>query len=354
MITFFRNCGWIKVSLALVMLCVVCVAAALWWAQRWLNGELNVPEQGYVYELRSGGSLSLLAHDLARAGILKHPRMLSAYARLTSNTNIKVGEYRIKPGETPMSLLQRLVRGDVITYQVTFVEGWTFRQALIHLQGSQKINVLLATDELLNQFLEDLEIENGNPEGWFFPDTYQYVAATSDKEILQRAYIKMKDVLATEWANRADNLPYENPYQALIMASIVERETGVVSERQQIAGVFVRRLQRNMRLQTDPTVIYGMGESYTGNIRRSDLRRPTPYNTYVIRGLPPTPIALPGREAIHAALHPEPGEALFFVARGDGSHQFSATLEEHNRAVRQYQIEQRAQDYQSAPTRESQ
>ena len=188
------------------------------------------------------------------------------------------------------------------------------------------------------ELMQRIGIEDDNPEGWLFPDTYLFDRGTSDVEILSRAHRRMREVLDEEWAKREQGLPLETPYQALTLASIVEKETGLASERPQIAGVFVRRLQKGMKLQTDPTVIYGMGDDFDGNIRREDLTRPTPYNTYVIQGLPPTPIALPGREAINAVLHPADGDALYFVARGDGSHHFSATLDEHNCAVRHYQL----------------
>ncbi len=190
-------------------------------------------------------------------------------------------------------------------------------------------------------------------EGWIYPDTYSYTKGTRDIDVLRRAYQRMQQVLAEEWEARSQPLPLSSPYEALILASIVEKETGAPEERAAIAGVFVRRLQKNMRLQTDPTVIYGMGDNYRGNIRRSDLTRYTPYNTYKIDGLPPTPIANPGREAIHASLHPAPGKALYFVAKGDGRHQFSATLVEHNRAVQVYQKRQRRQDYRSSPATDS-
>lgn len=191
------------------------------------------------------------------------------------------------------------------------------------------------------------------PEGRFFPDTYRFVRGMSDVELLQQAYMRLDEVLAQEWAERATDLPYRDPYQALIMASLVEKETGIPQERGQIAGVFVRRLRLGMMLQTDPTVIYGMGERYNGRITRADLREPTPYNTYTIAGLPPTPIAMVGREAIHAALHPADGTSLYFVARGDGSHVFSDDLNDHNSAVREYQLKRRA-DYRSSPAPQAQ
>ncbi|KXK71685.1 aminodeoxychorismate lyase, partial [Pseudomonas monteilii] len=191
------------------------------------------------------------------------------------------------------------------------------------------------------------------PEGRFFPDTYRFVRGMTDVELLQQAYMRLDEVLAKEWAERTTDLPYRDPYQALIMASLVEKETGIPQERGQIAGVFVRRLRLGMMLQTDPTVIYGMGERYNGKITRADLREPTPYNTYTITGLPPTPIAMVGREAIHAALNPSDGTSLYFVARGDGSHVFSDDLDDHNSAVREFQLKRRA-DYRSSPAPQSQ
>lgn len=232
-------------------------------------------------------------------------------------------------------------------YRVTLVEGWTFRQALQKIRSEQKI-VKSAAGSTVHAAARALGLEGGAVEGWIFPDTYVYRSGTTDIELLQQAYERMQQVLGEEWLAKGDRLPYKSPYEALIMASLIEKETGQPSERSQIAGVFVRRLNRGMRLQTDPAVIYGLGEGYNGNLTRAHLRQPTPYNTYVIRGLPPTPIALPGRAAIRAALNPEPGKSLYFVGKGDGSHHFSATLTEHNRAVREYQLKRRA-DYRSSP-----
>jgi UPF0755 protein len=313
-----------------------------------LKQTLNIDDKTLVL-VKMGGSVSSVAHELDQQGILPSALLLRLYARLTDRTQVKAGEYEINASDTSLSLLEKLIQGDVVVYQLTLVEGWTFKQALNYLHALEKLNQTLTDEELTQAFLSQLNLENNNPEGWFFPDTYRYTAANSDKDILQTAHQRMRDTLATEWPNRDVGLPYATPYQALIMASIIEKETGVAIEREQIAGVFVRRLQNNMRLQTDPTVIYGLGEGFDGNLRRRHLSQQTPYNTYVIRGLPPTPIALPGREAIVAALHPDDSGALYFVAKGDGSHHFSESLEEHNQAVKTYQMNRRNQPYRSSP-----
>lgn len=238
-------------------------------------------------------------------------------------------------------------RADVVQYNLTLVEGWTFRQVRSAVAKHEKIKHTL--DGLSDsEVMEKLGHTGVFPEGRFFPDTYRFVRGMSDVELLQQAYMRLDEVLAKEWAERTTDLPYRDPYQALIMASLVEKETGIPQERGQIAGVFVRRLRLGMMLQTDPTVIYGMGERYNGKITRADLREPTPYNTYTITGLPPTPIAMVGREAIHAALNPSNGTSLYFVARGDGSHVFSDDLDDHNSAVREFQLKRRA-DYRSSP-----
>jgi UPF0755 protein len=235
----------------------------------------------------------------------------------------------------------------VVQYSLTLVEGWNFRQVRAALAKQEKLQQTLAAlsdSELMSK----LGHAGVFPEGRFFPDTYKYVRGMSDEDLLRQAYERLDEVLASEWSERASNVPYSDPYQALIMASLIEKETGVPQERGEIAGVFVRRLQNGMLLQTDPTVIYGMGERYTGKLTRADLREATPYNTYMISGLPPTPIAMVGREAIHAALNPVAGSSLYFVARGDGSHVFSDDLPAHNNAVREYQLKRRA-DYRSSP-----
>ncbi len=242
--------------------------------------------------------------------------------------------------------MDQILSGKVIQYSITIVEGWNIYQLLDVLKADPHIKQTLQGLSH-KQIMQRIGYPEMHPEGRFYPDTYHFPKGLTDVEFLQRAYGAMQQKLAAEWEKRAVGLPYKTPYEALIMASIVEKETGLPSERQAIAGVFVRRLEKRMRLQTDPTVIYGLLPNFDGNIRRRDLRRDTPYNTYRRRGLPPTPIAMPGGDAIHAALHPADGDKLYFVSRGDGSHHFSATLEEHNRAVIKYQLKGRKRSFSS-------
>ncbi|MEO6697256.1 MAG: endolytic transglycosylase MltG, partial [Gammaproteobacteria bacterium] len=247
-------------------------------------------------------------------------------------------EYEIKPGVTPLQFLDQLVAGQVIEYSLTVVEGWTFRQLRQEIEKHPSL-----TKTLINlsdsQLMEKLGWPGEHPEGRFYPDSYHFPKGATDASFYQRAYRTMQDYLDKEWVSRDPNLPLKTPYEALIMASIVERETAVPSERPTIAGVFLRRLQAGMKLQTDPTVIYGLGIHFDGNLHRRDLEKDTPYNTYTRTGLPPTPIALPSAAAIHAVLHPEQGNALYFVARGDGSHEFTDNLMQHNKAVQKYQVD---------------
>lgn len=317
-----------------------------WRIDRWLDSPLRL-EAPLTYELAPGSNFIRVVNDLARQGIVDEPRWLRWYARLSGQASrIKAGEYRFEPGLTPRQLLRELVQGRVRQYSLTLIEGWNFRQ----------LKAAVAAHPALRQTLRGLDDAaimarighpGEHPEGRFLPDTYHFPKGTRDADFLARAYDAMARVLAEEWAGRAPDLPLKTPYEALILASIVEKETGLASERPAIAGVFIRRLRKGMRLQTDPTVIYGMGEAYRGNIRKRDLLTDTPYNTYRRRGLPPTPIAMPGRAAIHATLHPDDSDNLYFVSRGDGSHQFSATLEEHNRAVIKYQLKGRRKPFSS-------
>ncbi|HHM06432.1 MAG TPA: endolytic transglycosylase MltG [Gammaproteobacteria bacterium] len=329
--------------LFLVALLLAGAAAAGWVVDfnRFQQTPLRVAEQGLPLTLTPGTTLGTVARRLVRAGVLERPAYLVLLARWRGDAaRIQSGEYRLRTGMKPGELLDMLVSGKVVQHSFTIVEGWTFRDLLQALREQDTIKPTL-TESSPGQIMAALGAPGQHPEGRFLPDTYHFPRGTTDVAFLRRAYEAMNATLAELWPKRDPGLPYDAPYQALIMASIIEKETALAGERAAIAGVFVRRLQKGMLLQTDPTVIYGMGAAFDGNIRRRDLTRETPYNTYVRRGLPPTPIALPGREALYAALHPAPGDALYFVSRGDGSHQFSATLVEHNKAVRRYQLGRR-------------
>jgi len=305
--------------------------------QKELNRPMNITSTVYM-TITPGMSFSSMAAMLVQQGWVNHSYYLTLDARWNKKSRlVKAGEYAIEPGTTQLGLLDQLIAGKVVQYSLTIPEGLNFREmvalvrehpSLIHTLPGYETDIIVANMPFLQV----------HPEGQFYPDTYHFPRGTTDVAFFERAYQMMQKVLAEEWEQRAADVPYTNAYEALIMASIIEKETGEPSERDQIAGVFVRRLQQGMRLQTDPTVIYALGTAYDGNIRKQDLYVDSPYNTYVYSGLPPTPIALPGRDAIRAALQPAAGEELYFVARGDGTHQFSATLDEHNRAVRRYQL----------------
>jgi UPF0755 protein len=303
-----------------------------------LRTPLDVGTDGAIYMVLPGTSLSRLADELAQRGITAHPRYLVWLGRLNGQSHqIQAGEYEIAPGTKPEQLLQMLVAGKVKLHSLTIVEGWTFRE-LRHAVADDAMLRHTLKGLTGEQVMARLGLPGRHPEGWFFPDTYRFPRGESDVDFLKRAQQAMDRHLQREWKERAADLPLKTPYQALILASIIEKETAMARERERIAGVFVRRLRRGMRLQTDPTVIYGMGTAYDGNIRSRDLKKDTPYNTYTRKGLPPTPIAMPSAASIHAALHPAPGKALYFVAKGDGTHQFSDTLAEHDRAVAKYQL----------------
>lgn len=330
-----------------VLLAAILVMFAAWQQHSALQQPLNLSEERLL-DVPVGATPGGVLNRLQSEGVLHDAFWLRQYWRFNlANQPLHSGEYRLTPGLKVIDMLGLWRKGEVVQYSLTLVEGWSFRQ----------VRAALAREARLEQNLDglnDAEVMKRlgqpglNPEGRFFPDTYRYVGGMSDLDLLKQAHARLETVLAEEWQERAEGLPYKEPYDALIMASIIEKETGVPEERSAIAGVFVRRLKMGMRLQTDPTVIFGMGERYNGKITRADLLDPTPYNTYAIDGMPPTPIALVGREAIHAALHPAAGKSLYFVARGDGSHVFSDTLKAHNRAVREYQLKRRA-DYRSSP-----
>ena len=303
-----------------------------------LDTPLRIPAGGLVLELKPGMGVTGLARELQRQpGLLRSAPYLEAYARLNRLApRLKAGEYAIAPGVTPRGLIEQVVAGRVIQYPLTVVEGWTFRQLRRALAEHPRIRQTLreAGDA---EIMARLGRPSEYPEGRFFPDTYHFPAGTTDEMFLRRALVAMDRQLSEAWSQRSPDSPLVDPYQALILASIVEKETALPAERPDVAGVFARRLRRGMLLQTDPTVIYGLGEAFDGNLRKQDLTADTPYNTYVRKGLPPTPIALPGAAALAAAVNPALGDALYFVATGEGGHVFSRTLDEHNRAVRQYQ-----------------
>lgn len=327
-----------------VALAVVLSGVAGWIAfDRWRNAPLAIGAEAVRIEIPKGQALAVTARKLAEQGVLEHPRWLILYARATgADARVRAGEYELTPGATPITLLELLQSGRVVQHAVTFVEGATFRDLRRILAGNEALHHVLA-DQDDATVMRSLGEAGQAPEGLFFPDTYLFGKGTSDLDVLRQARARMRDELEQVWSARAEDLPYAMPYEALVLASIVEKETALGSERARIAGVFTERLRRGMRLQTDPTVIYGLGAAFDGNLRRSDLERDGPYNTYTRTGLPPTPIAMPGRDALQAAVRPDERGELYFVATGlpDGSHAFSRTHAEHQAAVRDYLVRYR-------------
>jgi len=323
-------------KLFLFVLMLALLGAALFgvWAFRPITSAHEPPIE---FEVRAGSGARSAMHQIAQAGVPVNPWLMEALARLTGQGgDLKAGYYELKSGTTPLALVGQLVRGEQAQAAVTIVEGWTFRQMREAIAAQPKLRH--ETKDLSDRELMRLiGAEDKHPEGWFFPDTYLYAKGSSDVAIYRKAHEQMRRRLDEIWATRDPSLPYKSPYEALIMASIIEKETGHSADRQQVAAVFINRLRRGMLLQTDPSVIYGIGERFDGNIRKRDLSTDTPYNTYTRAGLPPTPIALPGAEALAAAFNPAPTDALYFVSRGDGTSHFSRTLDEHNRAVDKYQ-----------------
>lgn len=318
----------------LIVLCGLLTAGLfVYWAQR----PVALRSSPVEVIIKSGSSVPSVARQLVRGGVSMPESLFVLLARLSGQgANLKAGGYELEQGATPWSILHKLARGEVTHHVVTVIEGWEFRRmrAVIDAHPALRHETRSLSDAAL---LERIGAKESHPEGLFFPDTYLFARGSSDLDLYRRAYDAMRKRLADAWTVRAPNLPYKTPYEALIIASIVEKETGQASERPMIASVFVNRLRKGMMLQTDPTVIYGMGPAFDGNIRKRDLQTDTPYNTYTRVGLPPTPIALPGSASLMAALAPAPSDALYFVARGNGTSKFSATLPEHNRAVNQYQ-----------------
>ena len=315
------------------MLCIG-TSAAFWW---WLEQPATLASSPIELTVEPGMPAQAVAAAVSAAGVNLHPGLLHAWFRLSGEArNIKAGSYELEQGLSPRTLLQTLTQGNTRLATITFIEGWTFaqmRQALAKAASLKPDSQALTAEQLM----AELGRPGAHPEGRFFPDTYSYAKGSSDLALLRRALRAMDRQLSAAWGQRSAQTPLQSPEQALILASIVEKETGRAAERPMISSVFVNRLRRGMLLQTDPTVIYGMGERFDGNLRKVDLQTDTPWNTYTRAGLPPTPIAMPGSASLMAAVRPAQSVALYFVARGDGSSAFSATLEEHNRAVNQYQ-----------------
>lgn len=320
---------------------VLVVLAGSWFyqdAQKQLNIPLKIAGPEY-FSIEPGMSLLAVAGEVAARGWFDYPFYLQLEGKIRGVDGlIKAGQYQVGPGATASSLLEMIVAGRVSQHALTIVEGWTFPQIMAAVHESRYIRRQLSSTRP-ERVMSEIGYPGYHAEGRFFPDTYYFPAETTDVDFLRRAFRQMEAVLSEEWDKRMKGVPYRLPYEALIMASLIEKETAVPDERRRIAGVFLRRLEQNMKLQTDPTVIYALGENYDGDIRRRDLGFDSPYNTYRYKGLPPTPIAAPGRASIRAALQPEPGTALYFVATGEnGRHYFSDTLAEHNRAVAKYQL----------------
>jgi len=321
-----------------LLLAAAAGAAAIYWQRTGAMMQAAGPHhQPVALVVRPGASVRAVLGELDNLGALADRRGVEIRLRIQGWPQIKTGRYEIPAGASPNDILRQLAEGRVVLEALTVVEGWTFADLRRVIEAHPQVKQTLRGKETA-EVMAAIGHAGEHPEGRFFPDTYRFAAGTSDRELLELAYRKMAETVDSVWATREPELPLDSAYQVLILASIVEKETGLASERPHIAGVFINRLRRNMRLQTDPTVIYGIGPSYDGNIRERDLRTDTPYNTYTRGGLPPTPIALPSREAIEAAAHPLATDDLFFVAsgEGDGSHVFSATLEAHNAALARY------------------
>lgn len=322
---------------AALMLAIL-AGAGLWKMNSFMDTAVNLPDEGTMFIIAPGSSFATVTRDLVTQNIIEDDFWYRLHARRSGDAGaIQAGEYKLEAGATPRTMLEQFTNGAVLLYSFTIIEGWNHRDLLQALHANEAI-VASMTDEDWPAFLESLGAAVTHPEGLFLPETYRIPRNTTDRQLLSQAYELMQSVLEDEWQARGDVIPVQSPYETLVLASIVEKETARADERPRIAGVFARRLETRMRLQTDPTVIYGIGASFDGNLTRKHLKTDTPYNTYTRHGLPPTPIAMPGRAAINAVLHPAEGEELYFVATGldDGSHKFSATKAEHDAAVAEY------------------
>ncbi|MGI9321475.1 MAG: endolytic transglycosylase MltG [Thiogranum sp.] len=327
-----------KLIPAAALLVVLTLALSVTMPRAYLNQPLETGDAPATLIIKPGASLNSVARQLDERGWFRHPLMLRLYGRFSGTAEqIKAGEYVVPAGITAIELVDLLVAGKVKLHAFTILEGWTAREMLAAISTTDTLEQTLVGSDA-ETLAAELELDTDNAEGLFFPDTYHFPLGTTDRVLLLQAYALMQQELAAAWEDRAQEGPLENPYELLVLASIVERESAVDAERPEIAGVFVRRLNKGMRLQTDPTVIYGLGTAFDGNLTRRHLRTDNPYNTYTRGGLPPTPIGMPGRSSLLASAHPADGTALYFVASGDedGGHVFSNTLEEHNKAVQDY------------------
>jgi UPF0755 protein len=325
---------WLFRFMLLLLLAAAGAGAAGWW---WLNQPLPLAGETAELSIEAGTTPRDIAQGWVQAGVRAPSLLLYEWFRWSGQARkIRAGSYEIGTGTTPRSLLEKMVRGDVTLATVRLIEGWTFRQFRAELAKAEALKPTTATMSDA-QLMAALGSPGLAPEGRFHPDTYAYSKGSADLAVLKRAMRAMQQRLDAAWAQRAPDTPLKSADDALILASIVEKETGAAAERGRVASVFVNRLRIGMPLQTDPTVIYGLGEAFDGNLRKRDLQTDGPYNTYLRAGLPPTPISMPGKASLLAAVRPDPGKALYFVARGDGSSEFSETLAEHNRAVNKYQ-----------------
>ncbi|TFW09416.1 endolytic transglycosylase MltG [Oxalobacteraceae bacterium OM1] len=323
-----------KAFLLLIIVALAIGGGVAWWARQPI---IDPEQQAIDFTIAPGSGVNSSTQQIAAAGVPVNPTLLALLARITGKSaRLKAGSYELKPGTTPLRLIDQLVRGEFAQEMLAIIEGWSFKQMrqAIAAHPALKHDTAELSDQAL---MAKIGSEFQRPEGLFFPDTYLFAKGSSDLQVYKQAHALMLKRLGEAWERRAQGLPYKTPYDALIMASIIEKETGQKSERDMVAAVFVNRLKKGMLLQTDPTVIYGMGEKYTGNIRRRDLETDTPYNTYTRAGLPPTPIALPGAASIAAALNPARSDVLYFVSRGNGTSEFNNNLNDHNRAVNKYQ-----------------
>lgn len=327
-------------SIGLALIVLSFTVGWLWMDYQTVANQPVLLEKTVIIEIEKGDSLDRVIDKLIARQVDIKPFWFKFIAlQNNARKKIKTGEYELTSGLTMPKIVALLVQGKTKQHAITFPEGWSFKEILHEIEQNPHLEHTLSgvdVKSVIAKFKPDANAP-ASPEGLFFPDTYFFEKHATDVSLLKRAYDKMQSVLQQEWLNKAEGLPFKTPYEALTLASIVEKETGAADERPLIAGVFIRRLEKNMLLQTDPTVIYGMGDSFQGDIKAKDLATATPYNTYVISGLPPTPIAMPGRDALYAALHPDKGSSLYFVARGDGTHVFSESLKEHNLAVDKFQ-----------------